>query len=859
MRECLNGGCAHLNRQYHRAGAERETTVASSPLPVAARNNEADPIMAIDPVCGMQVDEQSAISAEREGRTFYFCCEHCRQKFLAQDANPDLVSLGKAAAPDDAGCCHADRGEKKAKNKSAAARSARYFCPMCPGVEQDQPGSCPKCGMALERTTPAKETVTYTCPMHPEVRQDQPGSCPICGMDLEPTQPTGDDDDSELRLMTRRLIVAAALALPVLLLAMGPMLRVPVDRWLGERLSQGFQLVLAAPVVLWAAWPFFVRGWRSIVTWQLNMFTLISLGVAAAFLYSVTAVIAPQVFPEAMRPHGFVHVYFEAAAVIVALVLLGQVLELRARRRTGSAIRELLALAPPRARIVRDGEEKEVPLEQVVQGDVLRVRPGEKIPVDGRLEEGSSSVDESMISGEPTPVEKRRGDEVVGGTVNQTGSFLMRAERVGSDTVLSQIVDLVAQAQRSRAPIQGVADTVASYFVPVVVLCAIVTFFVWLFFSPQEPALAYAVVNSVAVLIIACPCALGLATPMSIMVGVGRGAREGVLIRDAEVLERMEKIDTIVIDKTGTLTEGKPKVVDIALGTAFNDSRSEVLQTAAALERRSEHPLAAAVVRRAEDDKLPDLPVENFAAITGQGVEGRVNGRAVLIGKPALLQERGIQVPPAMRDRTEQWQREARTVIQMAMDGTFAAALAIADPIKESTPAAVMSLHDLGVRLVMLTGDNPHTAQAVAERLNIDEVEAGVTPEKKHERVKQLRAQGARVAMAGDGVNDAPALAAADVGIAMSTGADVAIEAAGVTLLKGDLRGVAKALTLSRRVMRNIRQNLFFAFIYNALGVPIAAGVLYPFLGLLLNPMIAAAAMSFSSVSVIGNALRLRR
>jgi Cu+-exporting ATPase len=748
---------------------------------------------------------------------------------------------------------------------------------MCEGVESVVPGECPRCGMALEQAEPPppQTRTVYTCPMHPEVERDTPGSCPKCGMELEPkyVAAAGSEDDAELRNMTRRFWVAVVLGVPVLVLAMSGMLGVAVEKWLSPAGPRWLELVLATPVVLWAGWPFFVRGWRSIVTWNLNMFTLIGLGTGAAYFYSVVAVLFPQIFPESFREHGQVAVYFEAAAMITALVLLGQVLELRARRRTSGAIRELLSLAPPVARVIRGGEQREVPLEDIRQDDVLRVRPGEKIPVDGTVLEGSSSVDESMITGEPIPVGKQPGDEVIGGTVNQTGSFQMRAERVGRETVLAQIVQMVATAQRTRAPIQSVADLAASYFVPAVVLVAVLTFAAWATLGP-EPRLANGLVNAVAVLIIACPCALGLATPMSIMVGVGRGARDGVLIKNAEALETLEKIDTLVIDKTGTLTEGSPRLTEALPAGPF--SEHDLVRFAAAVEQNSEHPLGRAVLAAArdrsdhashgappasgrpasDDGRLP--PVEGFDSVTGAGVLGTVEGHRVVVGKPDLLRERSIQVPPTLDEKAAALQRDGHTVMFVAVDDQPAGLLAVSDPLKESTEEAVRKLHDLGLRLIMLTGDNETTARAVAARLHIDRVEAGVKPQQKHQRVQALRSEGHRVAMAGDGINDAPALAASHVGIAMGTGTDVAIESAGVTLVKGDLRGIVKAMELSRHVMRNIRQNLFFAFVYNSLGVPIAAGVLYPALGILLSPIIAAAAMSFSSVSVVSNALRLR-
>lgn len=767
--------------------------------------------MAIDPICGMTVDEATARSAARGGQTIYFCSEHCRQKFLGSESNEKP----------DAAHNHKGHGHKPASQSQSSGK--------------------------------------YTCPMHPQIEQEGPGQCPICGMALEPKtfQPEQKEDDSELRSMTLRLGVASTLTVPVLLMSMLPMIGVAVDRWLGSTLHLWLQLLLSTPVVLWGGWPFFERGWRSVVTGNLNMFTLIAIGTGAAYLYSLVAVLFPSLIPDAFRHQGTVHVYFEAAAVIVTLVLLGQVLELRARRRTGAAIRELLSLAPPIARIVRDGQESEVPLEEVHPGDILRVRPGEKIPVDGRLTDGKSSVDEAMITGEPMPVEKQKDDPVIGGTVNQTGSFLMLAEKVGGDTVLSRIVNMVADAQRSRAPIQKVADTVAGYFVPAVLVSAVLTFLVWAIVQPEQPALAYAFVNAVAVLIIACPCALGLATPMSIMVGIGRGAKEGVLIKNAEVLETLEKVDTVVVDKTGTLTEGRPKLTEcIPAGSA---SEEDLLRFAASVEQNSEHPLAHAIVVGAKDRKLSVPTVDQFNSVTGGGVHGTVEGKKVVIGKRSLLAERNVQNLAALDSRADELQKQGRTVMYVAVDGQFAGLVAVSDPIKDSTAEAVRSLHDLGLRIIMLTGDNEKTAKTVAEKLGIDEFHAGVQPEDKHKRIKALKAEGRKVAMAGDGINDAPALAEADVGIAMGTGTDVAMESAGVTLVKGDLRGIVKALKLSRHTMRNIRQNLFFALIYNALGVPIAAGVLYPISAhLLLNPMIAAAAMSFSSVSVVSNALRLR-
>jgi Cu+-exporting ATPase len=696
--------------------------------------------------------------------------------------------------------------------------------------------------------------------MHPEVRQDHPGECPICGMALEPVSAiagTENEENAELRDMSRRFWIAAALTLPVFVLAMAHMLPTPAAQsWGDSRVSRWVQFILTTPVVAWAGWPFFRRGWRSMVSGSLNMFTLIAIGVGAAYLFSAVAMLMPDVFPHAMRHNGKVAIYFEAAAVIVVLVLLGQVLELRARSRTGSAIKSLLNLAPPTARKVVPGGDQEIPLEQVKVGDLLRVVPGDKVPVDGVVSEGRSNVEESMITGEPLPVEKSAGDKVTGGTVNGTGSFVMRAERVGSDTLLGQIVRMVAEAQRSRAPIQGLADKVASIFVPAVLVVSLGTFMLWMWLGP-EPKLAYAIVNAVAVLIIACPCALGLATPMSIMVGVGRGAQEGVLVKNAEALERLEKVTTLVVDKTGTLTEGKPKLMDVLPAERFD--AKELLQFVASLEQASEHPLADAIVRGAKAQGLATEPVKDFRSVTGGGVIGTVAGRFGIIGKPGLLRNENIPgLGPFERSATK-LQEEGKTAMFVAIDGQPAGVVAVADPIKSTTAEAIRDLHGLGLTIAMLTGDNRRTASAVAKRLDIDVVEAEVEPAGKVAHVKKLRAGGERVAMAGDGINDAPALSEADVGIAMGTGTDIAMQSAGITLVKGDLRGIAKAIRLSRATMWNIRQNLFFAFVYNALGVPVAAGVLYPFFGVLLSPIIAGAAMSLSSVSVIANALRLRR
>ena len=758
-------------------------------------------------------------------------------------------------------CCgdhHHEHATSVADAESHQSGS-KYFCPMCEGVESDTMGTCPKCGMALEFNPtyrPPAKTI-YTCPMHPQIRQDHPGNCPICGMALEPTNVgvVAEEENPELRNMTRRFWIGAVLSAPVFILAMWHILP-SAPQWLEGDLSRWAQFILSTPVVLWCGWPFFQRGWQSVLNRSLNMFTLIAIGVGAAYFYSAVVMLLPEIFPASFAAHGKIGIYFEAAAIITVLVLLGQVLELRARSRTGSAIHALLDLAPKIAHVIRDNAERDVPLDEVRRGDHLRVRPGEKVPVDGRVIEGHTSIDESMITGESMPLEKSIGDRVTGGTVNQTGSIVIEAERVGSETVLSQIVEMVGKAQRSRAPIQGLADKVAGWFVPAVIAIAIITFVVWAFVGP-EPRLVHALVNAVAVLIIACPCALGLATPMSVMVGVGRGAQAGVLIKKAEAIELMEKVRTLVVDKTGTLTEGRPAVTDIISDSAV--SEQDVLAFAAAVEKNSEHPLARAVVDGAATRGIHIPPVTDFHSITGGGVIGRVAEHSVAVGKLTFLREQGIQQADDLIKRADELQATGNGVVFVAIDRCMVGAIAVADPIKETTRVAIEHLHQFGIKVIMLTGDNERTARAVAQTLGIDEFEAGVEPQHKNERIGALREQREIVAMAGDGINDAPALAAADVGIAMGTGTDVAMESAGITLIKGDLRGIEKAVRLSRAMMRNIRQNLFFAFVYNLLGVPIAAGVLYPFFGVLLSPMIAGAAMSFSSVSVIANALRLRR
>ena len=753
-----------------------------------------------------------------------------------------------------------ESSDEEMKSSGTAAdvpKGEGYHCTMCAGVASQTAGACPRCGMALVPDTPALPAKPlYICPMHPEFQQEQPGACPKCGMDLVLNVPAAEESDGELRSMRRRFIVAAVFSVPVLVIAMGPMLGLPLSAWIPKAASGWIEFALATPVVAWAGLPFFQRGWRSIVTWQLNMFTLVALGTGTAYVYSVVVLFLPGILPESFRIGGAAGgLYFEAASVIIALVLLGQVLELGAHRRTNTAIKSLLSLTPPTARLVTAAGEEEVALDRVETGSVLRVLPGDKIPVDGAVIDGASAVDESMITGEPIPNSKGPGDAVIGGTVNQTGSFSMRAEHVGSETMLSQIVALVGEAQRSRAPVQKLVDRVAGFFVPAVVIVAITAFFVWGFWGPP-PGFGNGLVVAVAVLIVACPCALGLATPMSIMVGVGRGASEGVLIRDAEVLERIEKVNVLVVDKTGTLTRGRPTLTDQTV--VPGQSQATVLRLCACLEQRSEHPLGHAIVEGAKEQGLTLSEPTSFQSVTGGGIWGEVEGRRVLVGKRGLLDDQKIAGAATLDAEAAALQEQGRTVMFVAMDGELAGILAVSDPIKEGAAEALRLLEDLGIRIVMMTGDAEPTARAVARELGIEEVKAGAVPESKHAGVSELRKQGFVVAMAGDGVNDAPGLAAADVGIAMGTGTDIAIESAGVTLVRGDLLGIVKAAHLGRGVMHNIRQNLFFAFVYNMLGVPVAAGVLYPVFGILLSPMIAAAVMSLSSVSVIGNALRLR-
>jgi Cu+-exporting ATPase len=826
-----------------------------------------------DPVCGMSVDPlRAAAQVEHENKNYFFCGKGCAEKFraapeamLARDLERQAAKAVAAATAAQSNGSHdliQPSAPTQLTTKSAPATSAAiYTCPMDPEIRQNHPGACPKCGMALESEVPLVPTsrIEYTCPMHPEIVRPGPGACPICGMALEPrTVTSAEPPNPELALMSRRFWVCAALTLPVLILGMADMLPgMPLMHVLSPSTVQWIEFILATPVVLWGAWPFFERGWRSIVTRSLNMFTLIAIGTGAAYLFSVAALLAPRLFPPAFRTaEGTLPVYFEAAAAITTLVLLGQYLELRARSQTSNAIRALLNLAPKTARLVRtDGTEIDVPLEHVQIGDRLRVRPGEKIPVDGVVLDGESSIDESLMSGEPIPVEKNPGSKVTGATVNGTGTFVMRAERVGSETTLAQIVRMVSQAQRSRAPVQQLADKVAGYFVPAVLVVAVITFILWAAFGPA-PGIPHGLINAVAVLIIACPCALGLATPMAIMVGTGRGAQSGILLKNAEALERLEKVDTVVVDKTGTLTEGKPQVASIV--AAPNATDDEVLRVAAALENASEHPLAAAVLRAAAGKKITATPVTNFHAITGKGITATLDGHDAALGNRAHFAQLGIALGD-LDAKAAALESDGQTVIFVALGGFALGLIAVADPVKESTVPAIAALRKDNVRVVMLTGDSRPTAQALARKLGIDDFQAEVLPDQKAAVIKKLQSEGRIVAMAGDGVNDAPALTQADVGIAMGTGTDVALESAGITLLKGDLGGIARARHLSEATMRNIRQNLFFAFAYNSVGIPIAAGLLYPFFHLLLSPIFASAAMTFSSLSVIANALRLRR
>ena len=854
---------------------------------------------ALDPVCGMAVDSDCAAGRyEYRGRTYYFCCAGCLDKFKSDPekylsgredseaapsgktapvtVRPKLVSLGDPIKPADTSQPPATttltepayepstpRAEAQAQEAPATgAGQSVYTCPMDPEVRSPEAGACPKCGMALEPAiAPARRTRTeWVCPMHPQIVRPEPGSCPICGMALEPRIVTLEEEKNpELTAMTRRFWISVVLTVPLLFLGMAGMMP-PVAHLVPAAGRNWLELALATPVVLWGGWPFFERCWASIINRSPNMFTLIALGTGAAYLYSLAATLVPSELPPAFHePGGVIPVYFEAAAAITTLVLLGQVLELSARSHTSSAIRALLGLAPKTARrIGEDGTEKDVPLETVVAGDQLRVRPGERVPVDGAVLDGRSSVDESMITGEPIPVEKEPGARVTGGTLNGSGTLVIRAERVGEETLLAQIVRLVSEAQRSRAPIQRLADRFSAWFVPGVVAASVVTFIVWALVGP-EPRLAHALVNAVAVLIIACPCALGLATPMSIMVGTGRGARAGVLIKEAEALETLEKVDALAIDKTGTLTEGRPRLFEVRALGGF--SEGQILGLVASLEQASEHPLATAITAAARERGLRFMPVEEFRAAAGKGVMGRIGEHRVAFGNLEMLEEANVhpEEVDTLDTGAEALRNQGHTVMFAAVDGRRAGLLSVVDPIKSSTPEALRALREDGIEIVMMTGDNPTTARAVARELSIYEFEAGVLPQQKVEIVKRLQSEGRVVAMAGDGINDAPALAEAEVGIAMGTGTDVAMESAGITLVKGDLQGIVRARRLSRATLRNIRQNLFFAFVYNSLGIPLAAGVLYPVFGLLLSPVVASAAMTFSSVSVIANALRLRR
>ncbi|WP_376702114.1 heavy metal translocating P-type ATPase [Mesorhizobium sp. ISC25] len=828
----------HSDHHHHAHGSCCSAKGASSAADAVVR----------DPVCGMTVDPAAGKpTTEHGGHRYHFCSESCRSKFVAE---PEKYLT--ATDP----VCGMSVDRATARHFLRHEGQGFYFCSAgCKAKFEAEPAKYLGDGPALQAMPKGTQ---YTCPMHPEIVRDKPGSCPICGMALEPMGvPTGDEGPNpELVDFTRRLWVSAVLSVPLLVIAMAPMLGLTFEAFIDDRAKVWLELALASPVVLWAAFPFFHRGWDSILNRSPNMWTLISLGVGAAYFYSVVATLFPGLFPHQFRGHdGTVPVYFEAAAVIVALVFLGQVLELRAREKTGSAIRALLDLAPKTARLIgADGSENDVPLDTVKAGDRLRIRPGDAVPVDGIVLEGRSSVDESMITGEPLPVEKTDGDNLTGGTLNKNGSLVMRAEKIGAETTLARIVELVAKAQRSRAPIQGLADRVSFYFVPSVVLVAIIAFIAWATVGP-EPSLVFAIVSAVSVLIIACPCALGLATPMSIMTATGRGAHAGVLIKEAAALERFASVDTLIVDKTGTLTEGRPRLTDVVAAEGM--AQDDLLALAAGLEKGSEHPLAEAIVEGARERGVKVSDASGFEAITGKGVSGTVSGQKVALGNAAMMADLGIDTASVLAS-AEALQADGKTAMFVAVAGKLAGLVAVADPIKATTAEAIKALHDSGLKIVMATGDNERTAKAIAAKLGIDAVRAGLLPEQKNALVEELRAGGAGVAMAGDGVNDAPALAAADVGIAMGTGADVAVESAGITLVKGDLNGIVRARTLARATIRNIRQNLFFAFLYNVLGVPVAAGVLYPLTGTLLSPMIAAAAMSLSSVSVIANALRLR-
>ncbi len=758
---------------------------------------------------------------------------------------------------------HKQGAEQSNPDKSLSS-NGQYYCPMlCEGDKKyNKPGDCPVCGMDLVKEQKASDKIAteYTCPMHPEIIRDEPGSCPICGMDLEPVDVTKEDQEDEkeaLKKLSRKFWIATIFTIPVLFLSMAQYVGIDISLFIDEKTNGWIQFILSTPVVFYSCWEFFKRGYRSIINKAPNMWTLISIGTGAAYIFSIIGLLFPELFPAQFKTdEGTVHLYFEVATVILTLVLLGQLMELRARGQTNSAIRELLNLVPPEATVIRDGQEQVIPLEEVLMEDIIKIKPGEKIPVDGEITSGKSSIDESMITGEPMPVEKAEGDFVIGGTINETGTFKMKALKVGSDTLLSQIIDMVNKASRTKAPIQNMADKVSGYFVPIVIVIAIISFTIWAVWGP-EPSLVYAFTSAVTVLIIACPCALGLATPMSIMVGTGKGAKQGVLVKDARAIEEMHKIDTLVIDKTGTITEGKPVLQQVkSINNTY--SEDEILALVASLENNSEHPLAHAIVKGAEAKGIKPEPVDDFESITGKGIMGRINNKKVAIGNVKLLEQFSLKLKPKFVDNVKKRQMEGQTVMFVIIGNEVAGFISVADPIKESSATAIRNLQDQGLEVIMLTGDNKNTAKAVADKLGLDGFEADLLPENKYEKVKELQQQGKKVAMAGDGINDAPALAQADVGIAMGTGTDVAIESASLTLVKGELDGIVRARKLSTDVMRNIKQNLFFAFIYNTLGVPIAAGVLFPFFGLLLSPMLAAAAMSLSSVSVIMNSLRLR-
>jgi P-type Cu+ transporter len=822
-------------------------------------NNKSD--IAIDPICGMEVSTDSKISISHNGEKIYFCSSHCKEKFEKSiSGTPEPDSLLLPISEIKPCCMHEDSDQTV--NFSPPDSSSKYFCPMCPSVRSELPNDCPECGMALELNPQFIEinvkTTKYICPMHPQIEEDQPGSCPICGMDLEPKTVISqqEEDDPELKLMTSRFWIASGLTLPLFIISMSSMTSFSFSRWINPDQILWIQFTLSTPVVIYCGWPFLVRCVRSLKTGNLNMFTLIGIGTGTAYLFSIFAMLFPGLIPSSFQEGGAIPVYFEAASMITALVLLGQMLELKARKKTSGAIKELLSLVPDTARLIRDGHETVVSIENILEGDVLQIVPGDKIPVDGKVISGKSSVDEAMITGEPIPVEKKEGDSVIAGTVNQTGSFEMLAEKVGRDTMLSKIVFLVANAQRSRAPIQKIVDTVSGYFVPVVIACSFITFTLWAILGPAEARFAYALVNAVSVLIIACPCALGLATPMSIMVGVGRGAKEGILFKDAESIESLESIDHLIVDKTGTLTKGKPELVETI--TFLDYSKHDLITLAAAVESKSEHPLGIAIIEAAKKENITVPEVIDFQSTTGGGVMGTVQDKNILVGNSSLLASFNVKGLDKAIKQEDELCSKGNTVIYIAVNNELAGLLVVNDQLKETSRDAVLAIQNLGLNVSIFTGDNEIAARAIAEQVNITDVHAKMSPQDKQEKITRMIESGLKVAMAGDGINDAPALAASTVGIAMGTGTDVAIESSMVTLVKGDLSKIEKSIELSKATMKNIRQNLFFAFFYNAMGIPVAAGLLYPIFGILLSPIIAAAAMSLSSVSVISNALRLR-